>query len=320
MKKLRNILVPTDFSPSARQALAYGLGLARRSAATLHLMHVMNPVEGDSFSPLKYTPEAHALHKSHDASIYELLETALSEFDTEGLEVELVKRRGMRMSEPILAYAKKEEVDLIVMGTHGRRGIKHLLMGSVASDVVRHAPCDVMAVHEKPTHEENNIERILACVDFSPHSDAVLKQAHALAAGYHARLDLLHVVEPLAFPVSLTGICTIYDIVPDLQGKVEERLDKLVSGVEKPEVDIETHITDGHAAHTIIEFAEELDANLIVMATHGLSGLDRFLLGSVTSRVIRLAPCPVFVVKSEHMDREAPAEEQAVDFSGIGLA
>ncbi len=311
MQIIKHILVPTDFSEGAEQALALGVDLAKRAGATLHLFHVMDPLEGDHYSPLQFAPEARALHKTADVSVYEMLQKSMEPFDTEGLRVELVKQRSARISPAITHYAEREKIDLIIMGSHGRGGFKRLLLGSVTAEVLRNAPCSVLTVPEKDGVKPGQVANILVPIDLSDHSTEVLRWARELGQTYHAHLDILHVVEPFAFPTSLTGVSTIYDIVPNLHAKVETRMKELISEIGGMSVSYKFHIADGHAAGTILDFAEELSSDLIVLGTRGLSGAERFFIGSVSDRVARSSPCPVLATRQKNVEKAEDAEDVA---------
>jgi nucleotide-binding universal stress UspA family protein len=138
---------------------------------------------------------------------------------------------------------------------------------------------------------------VLTPVDLSEFSRPLLRAARDLTASFNASLDLLHVVEPLPFPVPLVGAVTIHDLIPDPIEQSRRQLDRLVETSGGLPVSISTHVAEGHAAITIVEEAERNDADLIVMSSHGRTGLERVMLGSVTARVVRRASCPVCVVR-----------------------
>jgi len=148
MIRLNRILVPTDFSEHSKTAVQYGCELASKFGADLHLLHVVEqlPVmysEGAIFSP---ETEAELL-----AEARELLTKTPADIDVSALNVTRATLEGHPLVE-IVRYARENEIDLIVIGTHGRTGLVHVLLGSVAEKVVRKAPCPVLTVHS-PEHE-----------------------------------------------------------------------------------------------------------------------------------------------------------------------
>ena len=146
---LKNILVATDFSEPSAKALAYGRDLARSYNATLHLLHVTEDIM------LRYAPEIGfalpEMQRDLDRAARLELEKLITDDDTRTLRVVPALETASNAAASIVAYARTHEVDLIVVGTHGRGVVKHLLMGSVAERVVRTAPCPVLAVraHER---------------------------------------------------------------------------------------------------------------------------------------------------------------------------
>lgn len=143
MIELRNVLVATDFSPVSDAALAYGRALAHTFGAALHIMHVTrNPFLRATFA------DPH----TYRATIQRTLESRLTERDRADLKGRAILETSDRPAEAIADYARKAQIDLIVMGTHGRSTIEQLPMGSVAERVVRTAPCPVLTVRH-PEHE-----------------------------------------------------------------------------------------------------------------------------------------------------------------------
>ena len=194
----------------------------------------------------------------------------------------------------------RNNIDLIVMGTHGRRGLGHLLLGSTAEEVVRLSKCPVFTIKElkeaKPVMHLNNI---LIPVDFSDHSKIALSHASEIAQSYKAQLQILHIIEETMHPAfSLSGKSSIFDLIPGIEDDCRKRTEKMVNETVPPQVKYDVHIKGGSAASDIIRFAKENSTDLIVIATHGLTGLEHMLLGSVTEKVVRMAHCPVFTVKS----------------------
>jgi universal stress protein A len=143
---LKRILVPTDFSETSDAALRYGVELARRFSARLYLLHVPEP-PGEA-AEAEYPI---GLFETMQNAVYERLPHLLSEGDRRELRPECAMRLGTPWEE-IVRHAEEHDIDLIVMGTHGRDGLARLLVGSVAETVVRKALCPVLTVHH-PEHQ-----------------------------------------------------------------------------------------------------------------------------------------------------------------------
>jgi universal stress protein A len=141
---LRRILVPTDFSDESRAALAYGAALAETFSASLHVLHVLQAIVTPEAVPVQY--ESRQLEAAVEATAWEELRELLAGDEYARLQATLAIEWGTPASE-IIRYAREHEIDLIVMGTHGRGGLKRLILGSVAESAVRGAPCPVLTIH-----------------------------------------------------------------------------------------------------------------------------------------------------------------------------
>jgi nucleotide-binding universal stress UspA family protein len=134
---MRNVLVPIDFSDVSEAALAYARTLARTFGGRLHVLHVM---ENDFLRPMASNPHTHV------EAIGQQVSDKLTDEDRDLLRAVAVLKKSDAPAEEIVKYANSEDIDLIVMGTHGRKGVAHFFVGSVAEHVVRAAPCPVLAV------------------------------------------------------------------------------------------------------------------------------------------------------------------------------
>lgn len=296
---LNTILFPTDFSDVAEGAFAHAAHLALRYNATIHVFHVVSPGQEDaSPNPMDFLPvEPAAEAETSESNMqYVNVETVTDEQGT--VPVAYVQTDRSSPTEAILDYAEEHDMDLVVMGTHGRRGMDRLLGGSVAEEVVRRASCPVFTVlTSDQTPSTPSIRRVLAPVDLSDQSKLVLQHAGALSEAYAATLDLLHIVEETAYP-NVYGLDPLTPSLPNVQDRAREALEALAAELDLRMDPVNVHVLAGHAARDIVEFAGERAVDLIVMATHGRTGLERFLIGSVAEKVVRGAPCPVFTIKS----------------------
>jgi len=299
MLTVNRILLARDFSDISDQALRYAVDLAQRFGATLHLLYA-EVLHKDPFGA-----ETAGSGEALDAQIRERLaqdadKTPLAD-RYPGLDMVIDVRRDVAAAPAILQYAHDEDVDLIAMGTHGRRGVRRLLLGSVAEEVVRRADRPVLTVRRDGDDGQlPAIERILVPIDFSDYAEDALRQATELARLYDAQLDLLHVIEENLHPAFYVGgVQSIYDVQPDIEEKVRERLQETWQDVEVgTEIAAEMHVSDGQAAREIMRFAKNRQIDLVVMSTHGRTGLEHFLMGSVAEKVVRHAAVPVVTVKA----------------------
>ena len=144
-----------------------------------------------------------------------------------------------------------------------------------------------------------NIRRVLVPIDFSEHAVRALAHAGALAATHEAALTLLHIIEDPTFPAFYEAASAVYGPPPDLTDEADEALRNLLDTVDLTAVpSVTCEVQTGRAAAVIIDWAEAHDTDVIVLASHGLTGLRHLLMGSVAETVVRRAPCPVFVLKA----------------------
>jgi nucleotide-binding universal stress UspA family protein len=300
MIKITKILFPTDFSICSDQAIEHAMYLAVKYRAELHVINVM--ILFDKYSYLDSTdlPEASELNSRVEIKFNDQISKLSNKYSINDLKIIKTQVRGISEAPAILEYAADNDVDLIIMGTHGRRGVKHMFLGSVAEEVVRHSVRPVFTIRElekqKPPANYNNI---LAPIDFSDNSKKTIQYVREIAKIYNAKIQLLHVIEDdLPAVYSLAGKTTIFDIEPDIIEKTKIKMEEFYKGIDGAESNYEIHTLVGHPAKSIINFSEENSSDLIVIATHGLKGIDHFLLGSVTEKVVRRSSIPVFTVKA----------------------
>jgi nucleotide-binding universal stress UspA family protein len=207
----------------------------------------------------------------------------------------------------ILELAEVQDVGLIIMGTHGLRGIDRVLLGSVTDKVLRKAHCPVLAVR-KPVHDLVTqaevpdvipLQRILCCTDFSDPSEQALEYAVSLAREYEAELTLLHVLE---------GVADSADVENEI-AKAMENLEKQLSPETRRNCNTKTLVRIGKPYQQIIELALESRTDLIVMGVRGRNALDLAVFGSTTYRVVQLGPCPVLVVHTRERKPLSPPDQ-----------
>lgn len=298
MLTVNDILVARDFSSVSDRALRHALDLAARTDATLHLLHaeVLHEIEDR-------TEDRPSLTQGVDAFRDRLKkEGGASPEALDAVSIVEVERRDVSPGPALLSYADEEGIDLIAMGTHGRKGASRILLGSVAEEVVRRAQQPVLTVRGKEkgrTPTPGAMDRILVPVDFSDYSREALRHAHEWAKLYGAQLDLLHVVVEDLHPAFYQGgVTSIYDVEPDLDDKVRAKLGDFATEVLGSAEGVEAHVRTGSAPSAITEFVDEEKVDLVSLSTHGRTGMERFFLGSVAEKVVRHVSCPVLTVKA----------------------
>lgn len=288
----KTILAATDFSETADKAARLARDLGRRFDAHIRMLHVVVILD-----------DTH-LVEEHRRHLDELVESTgetrrtVMENDAEartGVDITSHLVRGLAPGESIVESASDLGCDLIVMGTHGRRGLSHLLLGSVAERVVRTSTVPVLTVRSDATINPDGIRRILVPHDFSEASATALKYAGGWARALEAEITLLHVVEPVVYPEFYS-----VDVLPDdLMGRLTTRSEEALREVATElagTVPTHTAVAVGRAADTITSYVDPDGFDLVIMATRGLSGLEHVLLGSVAESVLRRCRVPMLTI------------------------
>lgn len=293
---IRKILWPTDFSACSSAALAHAILMAHRHGAALELLHVVVLHDHDPFHPTYHFPDREAIFRRLEELAAAGMKEQLSAHAGAALAIGEHQTRAVDAAPDILRFASDQDVDLIVMGSHGRRGLRRFVLGSVAEEVVRLARCPVMTVRERDPPRPSGIRRIVAPVDFSEHGEAAYKAALEIARAHGAALDVLHVVEAPVYRRYQDPHPEATD-APSIVDRARQSLEDFIFAIEEPGVPIRMRAVEGIAAPSITAYAAKIDADLIVIATHGLTGLEHFLLGSNAEKVVRTARCPVLTLK-----------------------
>jgi universal stress protein A len=150
---IKRILVPIDFSEPSHDALDYAKGVADAFGSSLHVLHVLEDLAAHAWTTEVYVAALPGVHEEMERQATERLGELLSDDEKRKYDAKLVLRTGSAFVE-VVRHAREEGIDLIVMGTHGRGALAHMLLGSVAERVVRKAPCPVLTVRQKQPHAE----------------------------------------------------------------------------------------------------------------------------------------------------------------------
>ena len=296
MESFDRILYPTDFSAESKAALPHAAQLAQTFDAELHVLYVdlLHAHVNDAavrFPKLDEYVEALGKYTG------QLFDSLLESHPLAGLEVQRAVRRGVSAAPEIVDYAVDQGVDMIVMATHGRRGLRKLALGSVAQEVVRHAACPVFTVRgtEAPAAKEHG--SILVPVDLGPRSRLAVELAARFVAGTGAEVELLHVVAPT--PVVAYAAYPELPPLPvvEVREESQKRLEELRDASALDPARCTLTVSEGPVALTVLDHARETSPDLLIQASAGLSGPTRWLLGSVAENVVSHATCPVLTVR-----------------------
>jgi nucleotide-binding universal stress UspA family protein len=266
------ILVPTDGSDVAEVAATQAIALAERFGAGVHALSVREDGTDERAESAVDAVAERAATAGVDAT------TAV--VDAAGA-----------VHRTILDYAADHDADCIVMGTHGRTGLDRYLLGSVAERTLRESPVPVLTVHED-TVVEQDLDAILVPTDGSDCSETAAAHAADLAAATGATLHIVHVVDLGVLPVDGSGA-----LLDELQQAGQQALESVIDRADEADVSsVQASVLSGTPYRAIVDYAESEGIDLVVMGTHGRTGFDRYLLGSVTERVVRLSERPVLTL------------------------
>jgi len=220
-----------------------------------------------------------------------ILKEAVSLAEEEGVKVKPILEEG-EPYEKIVDTAYAEGIDLIVLGKTGKSGLARGILGSTAMRTLGASPVDCLVLPKESTLK---IRRILLPVDGSIYSEKAGERALLLAKNFKAEVHLMHVVE---LPLELYETpAELVKLIETMTNEGEEIVRKMKVKFKEKGISAESYVLQGSVTEKILETAEKIEADLIVMGSHGKTGLKRLLLGSVTERVINFGKRPVLVVK-----------------------
>ena len=297
--RLTSMVAPLDLSGESLRALDFALPLARRFGARLHYLHVYEGAH--QFATIATSP---LLWPEKEAGRHLADEVELN-FGTRPPKADCHLRIGNPAQE-IVATAEQLNADLIVMAAHGKGGLRHLLLGSTTEKIIRSANCPVLIVREAsrgPVQTSRDgivLQKILVPVDFSDCALEGARYASVFATAVGAELLLMHVVRPLSHQVT-EGKGSPRHWSKELKDSVLDAADKLevlVNFLPLAGVNAETEVEVGVPAEQLTRASARAEIDLVILSTHGYSGLRHALLGSVAEELSREAGCPVLVLPS----------------------
>lgn len=286
---LETVLVPTDGSDAANRALDRALELTG-DGGTVHVLHVADTAE------LSATRVGGEVVDELVSEGNRIVEACADRAGAAGHEIVTAVQQGSP-AETIDRYASDHDIDLILMSTRGRHGVEEALLGSTAERVVRHASVPVLTVHPDVDIEFDELDRILVPLDEQAGPQAAIDIATDLARQQNATIELLHVVEEAGLAAEIFGDSHQAEREAEAGATLDEAVETIRStGFDSVKSSVET---GDSVAEVILNIADDRDVDLICMGTHGRGGIDRYVLGSVTERVVRTTKRPVLTVRHE---------------------
>jgi nucleotide-binding universal stress UspA family protein/uncharacterized membrane protein YfcA len=274
MGRFGKIMLVTDGSEFCAGATREAIRLAQRTDGNLYAMSVaMTNPEYESLAPQLLAKEK--------TEALERLEQVQKQADSAGVACEVILRHGLDIYPEIIDEAEKGQIDVIVMGRRGKTGLMRLMMGSTTAKVIGHTHSSVLVV---PRAAQIEGKKILLPVDGSRYSDIAASSAIQVAKHFHASVSVISVVAG--------------DFKENRRQEAEQVVQRIQSFMTKEGIKVETQVLIGRSAETIVEFSKNQAVDLIVMGSHGRTGLEKVLMGSVSDRVIGHVDCAVLVVKA----------------------
>lgn len=269
--KMEKLLLATDGSEFSEGAIRESINLAKTCGSKLYVISVAQEPELREFAdtyPIAATERLEMDRRQHLDSVKERIEK-------EGVLCETILSRGPQPYKYIVDEAAKNNVEMIIMGRRGRTWLMRLLMGSVTAKTIGHAPCKVLVV---PRAAKITFDKILIATDGSVYSELASREAISIAKRTGGSLIALSVAKK--------------DENLPMAKEIVNRVKELI---EREDIKLETLTLKGEPYEVIVNTAEQKKAGLIVVGSHGMTGIERLLMGSVTERVTGHAACAVLI-------------------------
>ena len=285
------LLLSSDGSEYSEGAIREAIKLAKRCGSALSVLSVVE-------TNAEYAALAPQLVEKSEKAAREHLAAVKDRAKAEGVDAETILREGEDSYAYVTEEASKHKSTMIIMGRRGRKGLKRLVMGSTTARVIGHAPCSVLVV---PRAASVEFKSIVVATDGSKYSAAAASETIGIAKRNNANITVAAVVPAdIAMPTDVDFAAMQAEKLADQEMHAAEKNAKTVKeAAAKEGVEAKAFVMTGKPADAIMEIARDQKADLVVVGSHGRTGLDKLLMGSVAERVIVLAPCAVLVVKGK---------------------
>jgi nucleotide-binding universal stress UspA family protein len=293
----KHILCATDFSDFSNHAIPYGIALAREFKAKLFVCHVI-----DLSSAAIYGEAVLALEEQQKRMTKYAEDEVAKLMSKESMEWESLIAVGNAAHE-ISRLAGEKKIDITVAASHGREGLKRLILGSVTERIMRTLPCPLLVVRSPergfvtPADQAITLKKILVGCDFSADSNLALQYGLSFAQEFQASLHLVHVIQPPFYDDLEKPGESRQASEKDLRNALKQKLDDMVPEEARAWCEPVANLLAGQPHEEITKYAMVNDVDLIVLGVRGHSLVETVFVGSTTDRVIRKASCPVLSVQ-----------------------
>lgn len=275
----RKILFPTDFAQPSLAALPYAISFSKILDADIIVMHCKTSNEDE-----------------HD--FLTMKNRFFQELESYQTTYQLHITQGKDPSSQIIYECEATKPTLLIMSTHGRHPLAKWMLGSITEQVMRHTPTPALLVPCNPQRQPSKeIKTILVGIDFSLPSRQALNWAKFISNQCNGEIHILHTIESGVFQGTPFEFPSLQNLVPNAEQTILEAFKNFDSNISFPTLS-HHHVLTGIASKEMVTLAEKLNAHLLVIGPHGSGGMRELLLGSTTERVVRMAPCPVFIAKN----------------------
>ncbi len=294
MAKPTHVLSATDFSEASDEALRQASGVARRNGARFSVLHIVpNWMSASPLIPAGSVVQTHLEMTMETRALDDLASRVRDVTGRAGNDVELAIRLGAADS-ALVHYAEQNAVDLVVVGATGQTGLSRLLLGTTAERVIRHAHCSVLVARDAKKPPSN---KVLVATDLSESALAAVSRAREEANDLGSALELVHVMDissvawSAAAPFGGVPVALPQSQIAEMHNLAKSAL----LGLGGP--NSKAHVIEGSPKRAIVALADSMNADLLVVGTHGRTGFVRMALGSVAEAVASLAHGSVLVVR-----------------------
>jgi nucleotide-binding universal stress UspA family protein len=296
--QLKRILCATDFSDLSNQTISFGIALAKSFDAKLFVCHIIDLPFAAMNGEVQLDPI-----EQQDRMMAFAQEQLEQLFEKESIEWQPLVSIGHTADE-ISRIVDKKRIDIAISATHGRSGLKRLLLGSVTERLMRTLSCPLLIIKEQggaPAEMKRTAfppRRILVGCDFSTDSDLAFQYGLAMAQEFEAELHLAHVVEPPVYQnVLFSDVSSgLYNRDAMLE-ELNDKLERMVPDEARNWCDLTTVLREGKADEELTRYADTNDMDLVALGVRGHGLVETLFVGSTTDRVARRSPCPVLSVR-----------------------